>query len=683
MKITYNWLKDFVEIKIPPRELADKLTMAGLEVISFEEEEGDFVFEIEITPNRPDWLSVLGVAREIAAITKSKVKSQSGAKRSLPEWEKSKVRSAAVKGNLEIEIEDKKDCPLYTARIIKNVLVGPSPEWLRKRLELVGCRSVNNIVDITNYVLFELGEPLHAFDLDKLSPEKIIVRRAKPGEKILTLDEEERSLNNNVLVIASKDKVVAIAGLMGGKVTEVSLSTRNILLEAAVFDSTLVRRSRQALGLQSEASYRFERGVDLEMVNRASSRAEELIRKYCASAEASVTLKGSIKLKEIRIDLDVINAGKFLGVNIAPSTIKQILSGLGFKVKQKSKGVFNVTPPSFRQDVKTEVDLIEEVARVFGYDRIPVSLPAVRPELAMRKSRDLVSVIKDVLVGLGVTEVVTYSLTDKAGLNSLGLELARPIEIMNPLSQDQEVLRPTLLLGLGRAVAFNINQKQEYVSIFEIANIFLGTAKPEEELTLGLALSGANSFFLEQGLVREEVGLLNLKGILEAIFLKLGISSYEFNNRSPFSAEVSIQQERVGLISRLSPQALAKLGIKNREVFMLEVSLEKILSFARLDKKFTPLPRYPGITRDISFVLKDELSVQDILAALNGIGKPLLSDIRVTDYYKGKQIPPGHRGLTLSCRYSSNERTLTEEEMQPVHDALCTALTRQFGVQIR
>jgi len=672
MKITYNWLKDFVDIKIPAQELAAKLTMAGLEVVALEEKAGDFVLEIEITPNRPDWLSVLGVAREIAAITNTKLKIQNP---------KGKARSA--KGNFKIEIEDKKDCPLYSARIIRNVRVAPSPEWLRKRLELIGCRSVNNVVDITNYVLFELGEPLHAFDLDKLSQDKIIVRRAKDSEKLLAIDEEERNLKSKVLVIADRNRPVAIAGVMGGKETEVTTSTRNVLLEAAIFDPVVVRRGRQALGLQSEASYRFERGIDFAMVEKASARAAQLIQEICGGEDILFLSSGLTKPKEIRVDLDTAYVAKILGVNIARAKIKQILCGLGFKVRQKSKEVFKVGVPSFRQDVKLQVDLIEEVARVFGYDNIPASLPAVKPAITIREKRDLVSAIKAILVGLGVSEVATYSLLDKAVLNNLGLNLAKPIEILNPLSQDQEILRPTLIPGLGRAVSFNINQKQDYVSIFEIGNIFLGETKPREELVLGLALSGTNSFLLEQGLVKDEAGLLNLKGTLETIFLRLGIQGYEFNNQGALNCAIRIQNEKIGLMLRLSPKALEGLSIKNREVFALEVSLDKLFSFIRPGKKFTPLPKYPGITRDISFVLKDDLSVKDILLALNQKGKPLLSDIRITDYYKGKQIPAGFRGLTLSCFYSSNERTLTEKEIQPVQDLLCETLMQTFGVKMR
>ncbi|MFA5149707.1 MAG: phenylalanine--tRNA ligase subunit beta [Candidatus Omnitrophota bacterium] len=672
MKVTYNWLKEFVDIKIPAKELADKLTMAGLEVVSLEEKAGDFVLEIEITSNRPDWLSVLGVAREVAAITRRELK----AKNPKPE-------TKIAKGNLRIEIENKKDCFLYTARIIRGIKVGPSPEWLRKRLELVGCRSVNNIVDITNYALLESGEPLHAFDLDKLNPEKIVVRRAKAGEKITTLDGQARNLNNNVLVIADKAKAVAIAGVMGGQETEVTLDTRNILLEAAVFDPIVVRRCRQALGLQSESSYRFERGVDLGMVEQTSLRAAQLIREYCFTQGVFFNSSGLAKCKERSVKLDTARAAEVLGVTIAPAKIKQALSRLGFVIKQKAKNILDVGVPSFRQDVKLEVDLIEELARIFGYERIPVSLPAVKPQVTANAKRALTSAIKEILVGLGLSEVITYSLTDKLTLNSLGFGLGvQPIEILNPLSQEQEVLRPTLIPGLGRAVSLNFNQKQEYVAIFEVSNIFLGENKPQEELTLGIALSGTKSFLLEQGLVKDEAGFLNLKGIVETIFARLGISGYTLNNQGS-SAEIRIQNEKVGLMLSLSPQSLNKLNIKNKNVFMLELSLDKILSFTRRDKKFIPLPRYPGIARDISFILKEGFSVQAILVLLKETGRPLLSEVRITDYYKGRQIPVGYRGLTLSCFYSSNERTLAENEIQPTHELLCAELVRKFGVKLR
>ncbi|MCX5694348.1 MAG: phenylalanine--tRNA ligase subunit beta [Candidatus Omnitrophica bacterium] len=681
MRVTYNWLKDFVDIKISARELADKLTMAGLEVVSLEEKEGDFIFEIEITSNRPDWLSVLGIAREVAMITGAKLKNFCAL---LNTEGKSKTKKTKTNGKLKIEIEDKKDCPLYTARIIENVKVGSSPEWIKKRLELVGCRNVNNVVDITNYVLFELGEPLHAFDLGKINQEKIVVRRAKAGEKILTIDGLENNLSKDVLLIADADKAVAIAGVMGGKDSEVSFATKNILLEAAVFNPVVIRRSRQAIGKTSEASYRFERGIDLDLVNRASLRAAQLLKEFCAAQETSFTISNLSSSKETQIDLDIVYVAKTLGINLAAVKIKQILTGLGFQIKQKSKNVLRVKVPSFRQDVKQQIDLVEEISRIFGYERIPNTVPSVKPVVAAYGKRDLVSEIKNMLIGLGVTEAITYSLIDRGGLVEAGLDFGvKPVEVMNPLSQEQEILRPTLMLGLGRAISFNLNQKQEHVAIFEIADIFKAEKEPEENLALGIALSGTKAFFTGQGKCRDEASLLNLKGILETIFVRLGIADYEFIRQSDSSICIYIQKEKIGLMFELSAQALNSLEIKNRNVFLCEVSLEKLLSFARPNKKFVCLPKYPGITRDISFILQDKFSVRDILILLKEKGQPLLSEVRVADYYQGKQIPTGFRGLTLSCLYASGERTLTEKEIQPIHDLLCQLLNQQFQVKLR
>ena len=676
MKVTYNWLKDFVEIKIPPRDLANKLTMSGLEVISLEEKGGDFIFEIEITSNRPDWLSVVGIAREVAAITGAKLKKQ----KSLSLTKNRKAKDIAL------AIEDKSDCPLYTARIIRNVKVAPSAPWLKARLELVGCRSVNNIVDITNYVLFELGEPLHAFDLDKLNKERIVVRRAHPGEKITTIDGIQRVLSKEQLVIADDIKTVAIAGVMGAKDSEVSINTKNVLLEAAVFNPLIVRRGRQALGLQSEASYRFERGVDIEAVERASLRAAELIKEYASGEEIAFKAVGLSKAKSRIINLDVADVTRILGLNIPVAKIKKNLSGLGFGVKSKSKNTLAVSTPSFRQDVSLKEDLIEEVSRIFGYERIPVSLPAIKSCVSIRGKRGLVSEVKNILTGLGLSEVATYSLTDRASLAGLELGFSNePIEILNPLSQEQEVLRTTLIPGLTSVVAFNLNQKQEYIPIFEVANVYLrDTNHPKEELMLGLALSGAQPVLLNNGALKDEVSLLNLKGMLETLFSRLGIKDYEFNSTLGSEiVEIYAQRNKIGSMSRLSNSGCAKSNIKNKNVFLAELSLDKVLSIACTDKKFISPPRYPGITRDISFILKEDISVKDILKLFKQSGVPLLQSVRIADYYKGKQIPSGFKGLTLTCFYSSVERTLKEDEIQPLHTQFCERLTKEFGVKMR
>ena len=676
MKVTYNWLKDFVDIALSPQALADTLTMAGLEVKSIEEAAGDVVFEIEITSNRPDWLSIIGVAREVAAITGKKLKVHNP---KLP-------APASKTGIFKITIEDKKDCPLYTAKIISGVNVGQSPEWLRKRLELVGCRSVNNVVDITNYILFEYGEPLHAFDLDALSDNEVMVRRAKKGEKITTIDGQQLALNPDILMIADKEKAVAVAGIMGGKDTEVSMRTTNVLLEAAVFDPIVVRRGKRTLGLSSESAYRFERGVALEVVEQASLRAAQLITELAGGKMVLAKSSTLSKPKTGVITLDIPRAQKTLGVTIPPAKIKNILANLGFTVKAKGKNAFVIDAPSFRGDVHSDTDLVEEIARIFGYENIPTTLPAVRPQKGTQETRDLVTLTKNALVGLGLHEAITYSLINRDLLRAFKVE-AKPVEILNPLSKDQEILRPVLIPSLLRSVAHNLNQKQEYVNLFEVASVFLSqSSEPREELHLAIALAGTRAFLTEQGLVKEEAQLLHLKGALETLFERLGISIKDCDfNTGEQSAGVAIyiKQEKVGEMRMIPREILEELDIKIKNVCVLEVSLEKVFVQARLLRKFVAPPKYPDIIRDISFVLQEQVSVQEVLQAMQEKAGPLLRSIKISDYYKGKQIPSGFRGLTVSCLYRSDERTLTEEEVTPLNAALCILIKERFGAATR
>jgi phenylalanyl-tRNA synthetase beta chain len=684
MKVTYNWLKDFVGIKIPARGLADKLTMAGLEVTCLEECPGDFVFEIEVTSNRPDCLSVIGIAREVAAITGKKLKV--GSRLAVRGWRLlNKHRTPNTEHlNLAIKIEDKKDCSLYTGKIIRGVNVGPSPKWLKERLDLIGCRSVNNIVDITNYVLFETGEPLHAFDLDKLSLPAIIIRRAKNNEKIVTIDGEERILNSEILVIADKEKAVALAGVMGGEDTEVTQATKNILLEAAVFNPVIIRRGRQVLGLQSESSYRFERGIDPQIVEKASGQAVKLIQELAAGKCVLAKSSGITKTNSKSINLSISTVKKILGVQITPAKIKQTLTSLDFKVKTRTKDKFTVKIPSHRADVNLEIDLIEEIARIYGYERIPKTLPVVLPQVMIKTTRDWVCFVKSILIAAGLNEAITYSLIDRDSLQAFRQNYS-PIEIANPLSREQEILRPTVLPSLVKAVSYNLNQKQDYINIFEIAKVFSGSAEsmPREGLVLGIALCGRRSWLLNQGRLKDEVGFLDLKGILEILFERLGVKDYNFDLDSPNEANIYIGKNKLGAMECLEKSILDKFDIKNKNVVVAELSLDALLAGADLKKKFTGLPLYPGVLRDISLILKDEIPAGNILTAIRDKAGPLLQEIKITDYYRGKQIPAGYKGLTISCLYRANERTLTEAEVNPLHSLALEALKEKFGVQIR
>jgi phenylalanyl-tRNA synthetase beta chain len=474
---------------------------------------------------------------------------------------------------------------------------------------------------------------------------------------------------------------------MGGKYCEVNESTKSIFLEAALFNPILVRRARRKLGLQSESAYRFERGVDTDSVHQASYRALDLIQKLGGGDFVLAKAYGLQENKSKKISLSGSCVEKILGIKIAPTRIKRILDTLGFRVKAKSKDTFTVEVPTHRQDVDLEVDLIEEIARIHGYETIPESLPAIKPQITVLQTRDTVSLAKKILVGMGLNEVITYSLIGKDALEACAIvSNSQTIGILNPLSKEQEILRPSLIFGLANCVAYNLNQQQEYVNIFEIAKVFSGPpSKPREELVLGVALCGTRSSFISgHGLVKEETVFLHLKGILERLFVKLAIKDYSFRaDGNPYSFAIYVAEEKIGILNKIEKSFLDKLDIKNKDLFILEVSLDKIFLSAQFKKKFVALPKYPAILRDISFIMKDDILTSEILEAAKEKAGPLLCEVKVADFYKGKQIPDGYRGLTISCLYRSEERTLTEAEINPLHNLICGMLTECFGVKLR
>ena len=675
MKVIYNWLKDFVDIRIPAQRLAKMLTMAGLEVTSLEEKDGDFVFELEITSNRPDWLSVIGIAREAAAITGKKLKL------SQVTSHKSQVRdlqpATRDPQHFSINIENKKDCPLYIARIIKGVKVGPSPEWLKKRLELVGLRSINNIVDITNYVLMETGQPLHAFDLDKINDGAIFVRRAKDSEKIVTIDGEQRNLNSGILVIADSERPVAIAGIMGGLESEVGVKTKDILLEAAVFDPITTRRASRKLGLSSESSYRFERGVDCQAVELASMRAVGLILKLAGGKLILSKSTTKPKTKKTTIVLKTEEVNRILGTKCISGQIKKILISLGFSVKRQS-GNFKVETPSFRSDVNQPIDLIEEIARISGYENIPTKLPKIIPQENRDAALiwDRVRAVKDILISQGASEVITYSLINKSPAYELGFRDAQLISIVNPLTSQQEILRPSLIFGLVSCIEYNLNQKQKDIRIFEISKRF---QNGQERLSLGLACSG------------KEFNLLHIKGMLELLLKRLGIAEFKFVTggcEHPFfQKDVSLLLMLNGKIcadlGMVKPEILEKFDIKDL-VFAAEVDLESVFSgIEKAQKRYTPIPLFPEVTRDISAILKQEIPVGNVIDRVKTSDIPYLVELNFKEFYLGKQIPAGHKGVTLSCVYRAGDHTLTTEEAESAHRKVLDILRTEFSAQQR
>ncbi|HDP16364.1 MAG TPA: phenylalanine--tRNA ligase subunit beta, partial [Candidatus Omnitrophica bacterium] len=457
MRVSLNWLKDFISIKGGIEKVQDDLTMTGLEVTSVVNIEGDSVMDIEITPNRPDCLSVLGVARELAATADKPL----NIPQSITKYYMKQGRS---RGAAKIEIQDKKACSRYVGCIIKNVQVGPSPKWLVQRMNVMGLRSVNNIVDITNHVLFESGQPLHAFDLDKLEGSRIIVRKARKGESIITIDGIKRELDPAMLVIADAGKPVAIAGIMGGKETEISNETKNILLESAWFEPLMIRKTQRLLGLASESSYRFERGVDPGMVLAASARAQEMIKKEAGGRlSGKITDTGSKPAKDKEIMLALNEVQRVLGVEISPAKAMEFFRRLNLKAVKKAKDRIQVIIPSYRQDLEYEIDLIEELARLYGYDKIPAKCPRFTMHNALEaEKKDFVLLAKSIkkkLCSLGMTEILTYTLSSRAAVEALGKPFSGLVRLSNPLSANQEFMRPSLLSEMMDVMSWNLNRK--------------------------------------------------------------------------------------------------------------------------------------------------------------------------------------------------------------------------------
>jgi phenylalanyl-tRNA synthetase beta chain len=680
MKISYNWLKDYVDIKIPAEELAHILTMAGLSVDSIEKKGDDSILEVEITSNRPDWLSYIGVAREVAAITGRKLKVPYSVRR---------TTHNVIRNTILVKVEDKKLCPRYTARIIRNVKVGESPEWLKKKIEAIGLRSVNNIVDITNFCLFETGEPMHAFDLDNIKGNTVIIRKAAKGEKIVVIDGTERLLDDSMLVIADSSSPIAIAGIMGGIKTEVGLSTKNILLEAAYFDPTLTRRTARKLALSSESSYRFERKVDIDNIKYASDRATQLILEAAgADAEDFIDI-GSVKRAKINIGLSADRLNKILGVEIEPSKIKSILASLGLKVKPQAKGILKFEIPNFRQDLQNEIDLVEEVARIYGYDNIPETLPPVvekGPRLPLGVITD--NMIQETLKGLSLSQIVTYSLLGRKALSLCKIDDKDVVVIKNPLSVEQEILRPSSIPGMLGAIRYNINRKNNDLKLFELGKVYFkegaSSFKERRNLTIGITGEVHDRWV---GRTRKTT-LFDLKGILEALLSALGLGEFlvrETENNtfsSSTCASIEIKGEPVGIIGQIGSSILKNFDIKDK-VYILEIDCEKILNLITLEKHFKEPIRYPSVLRDISIVIDNSISNNSIVSSITESAGPLLKKVQLIDRYHGGQIPDGKTSLTYRLEYQDISRTLEDKEVQEAHSRVVRALENNLGAKPR
>ncbi|MBI4597149.1 MAG: phenylalanine--tRNA ligase subunit beta [Candidatus Omnitrophica bacterium] len=697
MKIPLEWLKECVTIRLKPEALAERLTMAGLEVVAIHDVDGQPVFDIEVTPNRPDCLSIIGIAREVAAITGQRLKLPSAKSWPAPARvgpgelgagsKKGVRRRSAPSSQLlaKILIEDKKHCQRYIGRLIDGVTIKPSPEWMQKRLIACGARPINNVVDITNYVLFEYGQPLHAFDFAKLSGGTILVRAARANESITTLDGLKRTVTPETLVIADAKQAVAVAGIMGGMGSEVTPQTTTVLLESALFDPISIRRTGRRLGLTSESSYRFERGVDPVGVATASARASGLIQELAGGEECRVIDVGQGPAARTVIVMDGRRVKQRLGVPVSSSEIRTHLARLGCLVASSgSSETVRVTVPSFRRDVTHEVDLHEELARLMGYERIPAtvptgSFPARRAGSATYAQRHE---LQRLCASLGLCEAKTWSLLSEQALTRCGISPTSAARVSNPLSQDHAYVRPSLLMGLLQALRHNVTHGASSIRFFELGAVVPPEASAERT-QLGLLISG--TWLRDWSMKAQPSDFFLLKGLLEAIAgratqqpIHLTVQPHPWAEAGQ-SATVLLGERRLGAAGKIAPRILAALDVKH-DAWFAECDAD-LLGVARAtDRRVMAPSSIPAAKRDISFLLDVSVAYAEAARVIQQAAGPAASQVELIDRYdRGAQVPSGKYSLTFSIAYHDPARTLAADEVDALHQRVAQALAQHLG----
>jgi len=676
MLFSYNLLKENIKGKLPkPEKLADILTMHSFEVEKIEKMGKDYILDIDVLPNRGgDCFSHMGMARECALLTKNKIKDQ---ERNIKE---SKEKTTDY---IKVNIENSNYCPRYTARVVTDVKVKESPKWMQDKLKVCGLRPINNIVDATNYVMLQTGQPLHAFDLDKLEAGQIIVRKAKKGEKIISLDDEKYTLNPDMLVIADSKDPLAIAGIKGGKKAEIDKNTKRVVIESANFDYRLIRRASKKINLRTDASWRFEHNLDPNLTEKGVDMAAIVVSELTTG---KIT-KGRVdkyprKIKPKKIKIDVNYISRLLGVEIPKTKVKQILTGLGFKVNNS----FEVEIPTFRRDIEIPEDLVEEVGRIYGYENIPDVYPigALVPP-----KRNYVhywqNLIKDFMAGMGFSETYNYSFISDADLKIFNFK--KVLELENPVSEESKYLRPSQIPNILKNIRDNLKyfaflqtalKKEKEIRLFEIGKIF---AKNSEKRMLTAAITG-DKFY-------------NLKGVTESLLNKLGISDVWYDEFEPTPedsristwnknrcAEIKVGNQEIGFLGEISTKILKDLKI-NEKVTVLDLDFDKLIRLSSEENEYQPISQYPAAVRDLAVLVPFATKVVDVLNIINAAGGKLVRDVDLFDVYEGQGVPEGKKNLAFHIVYQAENKTLTADEIDRLQEKIIKTLEENIDWQVR
>lgn len=692
MKVVYNWLKEFVDVTASAEEIAARIALSGTNIGGVEKGVSGGVIDAEVTSNRPDCLSVHGIAREVGAIYKTALKPI------LPKPVESK--SAKAIDAVSVKIESPELCARYTARVIRGVKIQPSPAWLREKLEAAGVASISNVVDVTNYVMLELGNPMHAFDLGKVRDKSIVVRRAKPGEKMQTLDGTERVMDPGMPLVCDGDGARAIgSGVMGGASTEISFSTKDILLECAYFDPISIRRAARSMKLHTEASTRFGRGVDPEMAEVASRRAAELILELAGGELLSGVVDvypGKRAAKKITVTRAEIL--RVMGADVPDKEVERVLSALGFapvRVDQNRGqegallAAWECTQPSWRAEVEREIDLIEEIARVYGLDKFPARLPAARTGAARLPQYEAETRLRERLIGLGYREIVTIPHVDAQRDELFRAANVTAAKLANPLSEEAGVLRSTGSVTMAAAIEWNLNHSQRSVKLFEIGRRYaLSGAEAAETPVLAI---GATGEVRPQGLHdrARDYSFADLKGDLDAVGALSGGIGWQAGGpdwlNSAKRGKLFLKENELGAAGLLAKRVAEKYKFR-QDVFLAEIALGPFYCAyygAKNARRYESLPRFPAVERDFSLLLADGAKFADVTKAIQSLGIVEITSIEAADLFRGKNVPAGKYSLMVRVTLQNKAATLTDAQIAEFSARIVAALEKNLGAVLR